>query len=203
MWAASPATPRSAVAASRISTAPARRAAMRESLDRAWPRWLLVSLAVIVLDLATKAWIVHAFQPADVRVLTSWFNLVLAYNDGAAFSFLANAGGWQRWFFLAISLAISVAIVFMLRRQHQRAWTAFALALVLGGALGNVYDRVTLGRVVDFIQLHAAGYYWPAFNVADSAISVGVVLLLLENLGRSRQARYGALEDEPPSKEKA
>jgi signal peptidase II len=174
---------------------------MHEDAARGWKRWLAVSAIVIVLDLATKAWIVRAFQPGDVLVLTSWFNLVLAYNEGAAFSFLANAGGWQRWFFLAISLAISAAIVVMLRRQHRRALTAFALALVLGGALGNVYDRVTLGRVVDFIQLHAAGYYWPAFNVADSAICVGVALLLLENLGRGRAER--AIEDEPPSREKA
>jgi signal peptidase II len=167
----------------------------------AWARWLAVSAVVVALDLASKAWIVRVLQPGDVQVLTSWFNLVLAYNEGAAFSFLANAGGWQRWFFLVLSLVISVAIVVMLRRHHARPLTAFALALVLGGALGNVYDRVTLGRVVDFIQLHAAGYYWPAFNVADSAISVGVVLLLLENLGRSRAAR--SIDNEPPSKEKA
>jgi signal peptidase II len=161
----------------------------------------VVSVVVVALDMATKAWIVRLLQPGDVHVLTPWFNLVLAYNEGAAFSFLANAGGWQRWFFLVLSLAISAAIVVMLRRHHARPFTAFALALVLGGALGNVYDRVTLGRVVDFIQLHAAGYYWPAFNVADSAISVGVVLLLLENLGRSRAAR--SIDNEPPSKEKA
>jgi len=174
---------------------------MREPAATGWRRWLLVSAVVMVLDLATKAAVVRAFQPGDMVVLTSWFNLVLAYNEGAAFSFLANAGGWQRWFFLAVSLTISAAIVVMLRRQAGRTLTAFALALVLGGALGNVYDRVTLGRVVDFIQLHAAGYYWPAFNVADSAISVGVVLLLLESLGRSRAER--TVENEPPSKEQA
>jgi len=174
---------------------------MREAPARAWARWLVVSAVVIGLDLATKAAIVRAFQPGELMRLTSWFDLVLDYKEGAAFSFLANAGGWQRWFFLAISLAISAAILVMLRRQAARPITSFALALVLGGALGNVYDRVTLGRVVDFIQLHAAGYYWPAFNVADSAISVGVVLLLLESLGRSRAER--ALAEEPPSKEKA
>ena len=174
---------------------------MREAVAARWVRWLAVSAMVIVLDLVSKAWIVHALQPGDMVVLAPWFNLVLAYNEGAAFSFLANAGGWQRWFFLAISLAISAAILVMLRRQAARPFTAFALALVLGGALGNVYDRVTLGRVVDFIQLHAGGYYWPAFNVADSAISVGVVLLLLESLGRSREAR--SIDNEPPSKEKA
>lgn len=174
---------------------------MREPAAPGWARWLVVSVVVIALDLATKAWVVHAFQPGDVRVLTSWFNLVLAYNDGAAFSFLAHAGGWQRWFFLVLSLAISAAIVVILRRQRARPFTSLALALVLGGALGNAWDRITLGRVVDFIQLHAAQYYWPAFNVADSAITVGVVLLLLENLGRSRAAR--SIDDEPPSREKA
>ncbi|HZZ94587.1 MAG TPA: signal peptidase II [Usitatibacter sp.] len=172
---------------------------MRE--DARWMRWLLVSAAVIVLDLATKAWVMRALHAGDVLVLTSWFNLVLAYNEGAAFSFLAHAGGWQRWFFLALSVVISAAILVMLRRHERQRLTAFALALVLGGALGNAWDRVAIGHVVDFVQLHAAGYYWPAFNVADSAISVGVVLLLLENLGRSRAAR--SIDNEPPSREKA
>jgi signal peptidase II len=161
---------------------------MREGASRSWMRWLWVSAGVVALDLATKAWIVSAFREGEVRRITPFFDLVLAYNPGAAFSFLAGAGGWQRWFFLAISIAISAGLVFMLRRP-QRPWSAFALALVLGGALGNVYDRVTLGRVVDFIQVHAASHYWPAFNVADSAICVGVALLLLESLGRNREAR--------------
>ena len=174
---------------------------MREAAAPGWARWLLLSIAVVALDLATKAWIVRVFQPGETLVLTSWFNLVLAYNEGAAFSFLAHAGGWQRWFFLVLSLGISAAIVLILRRQRGRPISSFALALVLGGALGNAWDRVTLGHVVDFIQLHAEGYYWPAFNVADSAISVGVVLLLLENLGRSRAAK--SIDDEPPSREKA
>jgi signal peptidase II len=174
---------------------------MRKPGDARWTRWLLLSLAVIVLDLATKASVVRAFRPGETLVIAPWFNLVLAYNEGAAFSFLADAGGWQRWFFLVLSLAISAAIVVMLRRQRARVMTSLALALVLGGALGNAWDRVSVGRVVDFIQLHAAGYYWPAFNVADSAICVGVVLLLLENLGRSRAAR--SIDDEPPSREQA
>jgi signal peptidase II len=164
---------------------------MREPVTRGRMHWLWVTAAVVAADLATKAWIVGAFQEGELKRITSFFDLVLVYNTGAAFSFLASAGGWQRWFFLAISIVVSVAIVALLRRP-QRPMTSFALALVLGGALGNVYDRVTLGRVVDFIQLHAAGYFWPAFNVADSAISVGVVLLLLESLGRSRDARLEA-----------
>ncbi len=120
--------------------------------------------------------------------MTPFFNLVLVYNTGAAFSFLAGAGGWQRWFFMAVSVVVSVAIVFMLRKHERERFLSFALALVLGGALGNLYDRVMLGEVVDFVQLHAAGYYWPAFNVADSAISVGVVLLVWDSL-RGEPAR--------------
>lgn len=150
--------------------------------SRPWWRWLGVSLAVVLLDLASKAWITRAFVDGEVREVTPFFNLVLTHNAGAAFSFLAGAGGWQRWFFTVVALAISAAIVFTLRRQQGNAVLSWALALVLGGALGNVWDRITLGHVVDFIQLHAAGYYWPAFNVADSAISVGIVILLFDSL---------------------
>jgi signal peptidase II len=171
---------------------------MPEPRTRSWMRWFWVTAAVVAADLASKAWVTQAFHEGELKRITSFFDLVLVYNTGAAFSFLAGAGGWQRWFFLAVSIVISAAIVLLLRRR-QRPLSAFALALVLGGALGNVYDRVTLGRVVDFIQLHAAGYYWPAFNVADSAISIGVALLLLESLGRGRETRA---EPEDLEKEK-
>ena len=153
-----------------------------------WTRWLAVSAAVIAADLATKAWISSIFRYGEVREVTSFFNLVLAHNTGAAFSFLAGAGGWQRWFFTAIAVAISVAIVMILRGHAGNRLFALALALVLGGALGNLHDRVTLGYVVDFVQLHAAGYYWPAFNVADSAICVGVALLLWDGLRTGSEA---------------
>jgi signal peptidase II len=155
--------------------------------NRRWTPWLILSAAVVVADLATKAWVSHVFTPGDVLDVTPFFNLVLTHNTGAAFSFLAGAGGWQRWFFTAIAVAISAAIVALLPRQRD-PWMRAALALVLGGALGNLYDRLTLGRVVDFIQLHAGGYYWPAFNVADSAITVGVVLLVWDSL-RGRRAQ--------------
>jgi signal peptidase II len=154
---------------------------MRDA-PRSWTRWLAVSAAVVALDLATKAWVSAVFTPGEAHEVTSFFNMVLMYNTGAAFSFLANAGGWQRWFFTTVTIAISAVIVYMLRRQHGDRTVAFALALVLGGALGNLYDRVTLGHVVDFIQLHVAGYYWPAFNIADSAISVGVAILIWDSL---------------------
>jgi len=169
---------------------------MPEALKNAWWRWLLVSAAVVVLDLATKAWISATFQYQESRAILPFFNLVLVHNTGAAFSFLAGAGGWQRWFFTIVTVVISTVIVVMLRRHPGNRLFAFALALVLGGALGNLYDRVTLGHVVDFIQLHAGGYYFPAFNVADSAISVGVALLIWDGLVSGRQAAPGAAPQE-------
>ena len=162
----------------------------------AWARWLLLSAAVVALDLATKAWMSAAFRYGEVREVTGFFNLVLVHNTGAAFSILADAGGWQRWFFTAIAVAIAVAIVLMLRRNAGNRLLSAALALVLGGALGNLHDRVRFGHVVDFIQLHAAGYYWPAFNVADSAICVGVALLLWDGL-RSGSAGAPARQEKP------
>ena len=164
-----------------------------------WMRWLLLSAAIVAADLATKAWVSHAFQLGEVREVLPFFNLVLMHNSGAAFSFLAGAGGWQRWFFTTVSVVISVAILLMLKRSYGNRLLAAALALVLGGALGNLYDRVSLGYVVDFIMLHAGGHAWPAFNVADSAISVGVVLLVWDSL-RSAQpgaARRAASQEKP------
>ncbi len=164
---------------------------MPEARPGPWWRWLALSAAVAAADLATKAWVSAAFQVGDVHVVTPFFNLVLWHNPGAAFSFLAGAGGWQRWFFVAVTLAVSAVILAMLRKSGGNRLLAAALALVLGGALGNLWDRLTLGHVVDFIQLHAAGYYWPAFNVADSAITVGVVLILWDGVRDARAARAG------------
>ena len=147
-----------------------------------WTRWLWLAAAVVAVDLATKAWVSSAFRYGEVREVTPFFNLVLVHNTGAAFSFLATQGGWQRWFFAAIAVAISIVLVVLLARHRGSRWVAAAFALVLGGALGNLWDRVTLGYVVDFVQLHAAGYAWPAFNVADSAITVGMVLLVWDSL---------------------
>lgn len=169
---------------------------MRDDAPRSWMRWLALSAAVVVLDLATKAWITSAFRYGEVREVTPFFNLVLVHNTGAAFSFLANAGGWQRWFFTAVAVVISIVVLVMLRRQHRERWVAAALALVLGGALGNLWDRITLGHVVDFVQLHAGGYAWPAFNVADSAITIGVVLLLWDSVRPRRPAIEAAASRE-------
>jgi signal peptidase II len=162
-----------------------------------WSRWLWLSAAVVVLDLATKAWISAAFRYGEVREVTPFFNLVLVHNTGAAFSFLAQAGGWQRWFFTAVAFAISALLVWMLRKPGTGALLSCGLALVLGGALGNLYDRVTLGYVVDFVQLHAGGYYFPAFNVADSAITAGVALLIWDSLRPSVRAPSAATQEKP------
>ncbi len=160
---------------------------MPEPAHPPWQRWLAVSAMVAALDLATKAWASAAIAAGDVHVVTPFLNLVLWHNPGAAFSFLAGAGGWQRWFFIGVAIAVSAVVLAMLRRSGSNRLLALALALVLGGAAGNLWDRITLGHVVDFIQLHAAGYYWPAFNVADSAISVGVVLILWDGFRASRR----------------
>ena len=146
-----------------------------------WYRWLWVSAVVLALDLATKAWVTHAFQLGETLVLTPFFNLVLVHNTGAAFSFLAGAGGWQRWFFVAVTIAVAAVLVTMLKRHHANRLLATAVALVLGGAAGNLWDRAFLGHVVDFVQVHGGGYYFPAFNVADSAITIGVILLLWDS----------------------
>ena len=148
-------------------------------------RWLGLSAIVILLDQLTKSWVTNAFQLGDSLTVTSFFNLMLAYNTGAAFSFLAGAGGWQRVFFIAIAVIASAVIVYLLRKPQNHRLMNTSLALILGGAIGNVTDRVRLGHVVDFIQVHAAGYYWPAFNVADSAITVGAVLLIWDSFRKS------------------
>src|SRR5688572_3340383 len=192
--AAAPRTTRSARAAWATSRAPARSASMPER-NLAWTRWLWLSLAIMVADLATKAWVTHVFELYESRRVLPFFNLVLVHNKGAAFSFLADAGGWQRWFFTVVTLGISVVLLVLLRKNAQQRLVALALALVLGGAAGNLWDRVTLGYVVDFVQLHIPGSGlppWPAFNVADSAICIGVALLLWDGL------RSGAGATEAP-----
>lgn len=151
-------------------------------------QWLLIAALIILADQFTKILIIGAFQLGDVRPVTSFFNLVRAHNYGAAFSFLHGASGWQRWFFLVLGLAAAGFITWMLRRHgHQRLF-GWALTLILGGALGNVIDRAVHGYVVDFIQVHASGWYFPAFNVADSAITLGAILLILDELRRVRRS---------------
>lgn len=144
-------------------------------------KWLSISTVVLVVDLYTKHLTQQAFDLGDKLFVTSYFDLVRYHNEGAAFSFLADAGGWQKWFFTAVAAIASIFILYLLKKHHTEKLFSFGLALVLGGALGNLYDRVTLGYVVDFLSFHANGIYWPAFNVADSAICVGVGVLLLDS----------------------
>ncbi len=143
--------------------------------------WLAIAALVIIVDQLSKQAITRSFAFGESLTVTSFFNLVLAYNTGAAFSFLADAGGWQRWFFAGVALIASVVIVYFLRKHRDEPRFCSALSLILGGALGNLIDRILLGHVVDFLDFHAAGYHWPAFNVADSAISIGALILVWES----------------------
>src|SRR5690606_27740289 len=141
-----------------------------------------LTLVVLVLDQWTKGWAESALRMYQPMEVLPFFNLTLAYNEGAAFSFLAGAGGWQRWFFAGIALVASVVILVWLVRGRDSRIVAAALALILGGALGNLWDRLALGHVVDFLDFHWAGYHFPAFNIADSAITVGAALIILDML---------------------
>jgi signal peptidase II len=142
---------------------------------------LTLALVVLVLDLVSKRWVESLLIQGQQIPLTDFFNLVLTYNAGAAFSFLSDASGWQRWFFSGIAAAASVLIVYLLRKHAAEKLFCWALSLVLGGALGNLWDRISLGHVVDFLDFHVGGYHWPAFNVADSAIFLGAMFLIVES----------------------
>ncbi len=141
-------------------------------------RWLALATFVVLLDQASKAWVLGSFRLMEHYVVTPFFNLVLVFNPGASFSFLADAGGWQKWFFVVLALGISLWLLSLLRHHAQERLLPAALSLILGGAIGNVIDRLRFDAVVDFLDFHLAGYHWPAFNVADSAITVGVALML-------------------------
>lgn len=140
--------------------------------------WLGSAFALVVVDQIVKVLALQSLSSGQVVEVTPFFNLVLVYNPGAAFSFLAGASGWQREFFVGVALLASGWITWMLRRHCGRILFCIALTLVLGGAIGNLIDRLWLGAVIDFLDFHVLGYHWPAFNVADSAISIGAVLLV-------------------------
>jgi signal peptidase II len=159
-------------------------------MSKAW-RWFLLSVALVVADQVTKAMVLARFRPGEGVVVTPNFNLVLVYNKGAAFSFLADAPGWQTPLLVGFALVAIGIVGYLLWRSPQRLSLSAGLALILGGALGNVIDRLRFGQVVDFLDFHAAGWHWPAFNVADSAITVGAVLLILDGL-RKHERRAGA-----------
>lgn len=154
---------------------------MRNSSSRFW-RWIGLALLVIVLDQLSKDWVLATAAPLMAKPLTSFFNLVLIMNPGAAFSFLADAGGWQKWLFLVLALGISAALLRLLRLHAHDGLLSVGVALVLGGALGNAIDRLRFDAVIDFLDFHMLGYHWPAFNVADSAITLGVFLMLAHQL---------------------
>lgn len=156
-------------------------------------RWLWLSLLVIAVDQATKHWMVASFRPGEDLPLTPFASLVLAFNRGAAFSFLAGADGWQRWLFAVIAVAACIAMAWLLRRGGRPLFCA-GLALIIGGALGNLYDRLTLGHVVDFLLLHYRGWYYPAFNVADSGITIGAAALIIDSF---RERRAPGASDNP------
>ncbi|TWO72342.1 lipoprotein signal peptidase [Caenimonas sedimenti] len=151
--------------------------------------WLGLALIILIADQFTKVLILGYYKLGDSTYVLPFFNIVRAHNTGAAFSFLAGAGGWQRWLFTGIGVAATLFILWLLRSHSQQKMFAFALACILGGAIGNVVDRVLYGYVVDFIQVHYGGWFFPAFNVADSAITIGAACLILDELLRVRQSK--------------
>jgi signal peptidase II len=160
-----------------------------------WP-WIGLAAAILLADMVTKAAILGHYRLGDSTYVTSFFNVVRVHNHGAAFSFLAGAGGWQRWFFTAIGIGAAIFMVWMLRTQSGQKLFAFALACILGGAIGNVIDRVVHGYVVDWLDFHFSllsgifyGGHFPSFNIADVGISVGAVCLILDEVLRMRRSR--------------
>ena len=157
-------------------------------------KWLWLSIVVIVLDQLTKQLASSYLSYQQPLQVMPFFDLTLTHNRGAAFSFLSSAGGWQRWFFTAMAMFVSIAIILWMKRlEPNQKWLAAALALVLGGAIGNVWDRLTLGYVVDFIDIYYKQWHWPAFNVADSAICVGAIMLVIDALYFSRKDNSSSL----------
>ena len=157
-------------------------------LPRRFWGWLELAATVIALDQLSKWIVLSKMQFGETIYVAPFWNWVLVYNKGAAFSFLADQEGWQRWFFTVLALGVSAWIVTMLRRHWNETLLSLSLSLILGGALGNVIDRIRFGAVVDFVQWHAAGFYWPAFNVADSAICVGAALMIWDQFRPRRAA---------------
>jgi signal peptidase II len=147
-------------------------------------QWLGVALIIVLLDQLTKITLARLLEYGQSETITSFFNLVMVYNKGAAFSFLADQPGWQRYFFASISAAASLLIIWMLRRHAAQRLFCWALALILGGAIGNLIDRIAYGHVIDFLDVHLGGWHWPAFNVADSAITVGALLFIFDEFRR-------------------
>ena len=162
---------------------------MLDALNPAMRKWLGVALAVIVADHLTKWWVSATLDYQEAIPVLPFFSLVRVHNTGAAFSFLAGATGWQRWFFVVLGIVAAGFIVWMLRSHPTQTLFCFAVTMIMGGALGNVVDRLLHGHVVDFIQVHWAGWYFPSFNLADSAITLGAICLILDEILRVRRGR--------------
>jgi len=146
-------------------------------------RWLIFSSTIVILDQITKFFAVQFLVLHEPKYIYDGLNFTLMYNTGAAFSFLSDAGGWQRWFFIGVSCVVSIIIIiWMYNTLTKSRCLLFALSFILGGALGNLWDRLTLGYVIDFIEVYYENFYWPAFNIADSSITIGAVLLILDTL---------------------
>lgn len=146
--------------------------------------WLGIAVIVVLLDQVSKITLSRLLVYGQSEMITPYFNLVMVYNQGAAFSFLANSGGWQRWFFSGLALVVSLGIIWMLHKNSGQRLFCWALTLILGGAVGNLIDRLLYGHVIDFLDFHIGTLHWPAFNVADSAITVGAALFVLDELRR-------------------
>jgi len=149
--------------------------------------WLAVSLAVILIDQASKLLVIASWQLGDGTTVYPWLNLVRVHNNGAAFSFLNDASGWQRWFFIGVGSVASMTMIWMIASHAAQTLFCLAISLILGGAVGNVIDRLWHGHVIDFIQVHHGAWFFPSFNAADSAITLGAVLLILDELRRVRR----------------
>ena len=151
-----------------------------------WLRWLALSAVIIVIDQVTKLMILARFRPGErLTVIQDWFDLILAFNSGAAFSLLGDASGWQRYLFSGLAIAVSIGLVWFLRKPGSFA-LHLGLAMILGGAIGNLIDRLRIGEVVDFLLMYHGGWAWPAFNAADSAITGGAALLILDSFRQQR-----------------
>ena len=161
----------------------------RKSWAQKLAPWLGLAALIVLVDQATKLTIERVYDFGDVHPITGFFNLVLTYNKGAAFSFLAGASGWQKHFLTTIGIVASLFILYLLARHGTQKLFSLALALILGGAVGNVIDRIAHGHVIDFLDFHWRGWHWPAFNVADSAIVCGAALLILDELLRVRRSK--------------
>lgn len=159
-------------------------ASLKSNSRQAFLLWLGLSSLLLILDQLTKIVAKNSLFEGVSQPVTSFLNWTLVYNSGAAFSFLAQAGGWQRWFFTGVGIVAALIMIWLIRKNYHQTIFSLALSLVLSGAIGNVIDRIIYGAVVDFVDVHYMGWHWPAFNIADSAITIGVILLIVDEIKR-------------------